>query len=529
MRIAAIFLSIAVISILLGGYQFGVKDQYVTIPIYLRHLDPTLYPNDYYYPQPNESRSMYAPFLALSYPFFPDIPTQFFILYSLFHTLWLYALYRLALVLLKDQKQALFSLLFFITPKWVAGTGAMTYELSLVYRTMAMPLALLAFVWVLEKRLMPAAFALLAALVIHPLTALYVGFPAYLILGKQVIEKYKLRSALYIPVIFLPLLVLFSLPYLLKTPLILDPQWLTIIRQRLPFAVLSRWDVLDWGNVGFFAILGASVWIFKRTLVSCNQHVLRAVGIATAAAFVVPALGEIFSIAPLIQVQFARSLTLTVVLILILFSSVLYSLCTRPHRLGIGTLLALISVSYPIPQLATAVALVLLLLFIPQVRSHIDRGRAATRRIRPVLFFALTLALHALLLAIGYRRDPDPHWLLKADTNNPWIQVQRWAKEYTVKDALFLTNPYHSGFRVFSERSPVVEYKDGTASIFSREKGLVWRDRLEKAQDAETLTIEHIRSLQQTLHFDYIVRSRQSSALSLPPIYQNADYIVYRL
>lgn len=475
MRTATIFLFIAVISIPLGGYQFGVKDQYVTIPIYLRYLDPTLYPNDYYYPQPNEGKSLHSPLLALTRPLFPDIPTQFFILYSLFHTLWLYALYRFARFLLKDKKAALLSLLFFITPKWVGGTGAMTYELSLVYRTISMPFALLSLVWTLERRYLYAALTGVIACAIHPLTGLYVGFPIYVILCNRLRQRLHLPPLSTYFAIPIPFLLLILISLLVKNPLHMDPEWFTIVQNRLPFAFLSRWDLLDTGALFLFVILGVTAYALQPTVLRNNKETAFAFGVTTIAALGVPALAEISKIAPLLQVQFARALTLPATAVIIFFSqAVLARLWNkRPWTVAILLPLAILTIVYP-------------------------------------------------------ARDPDTHFLLAPDRSSPWVDVQLWAKENTPKTAVFLTNPFLSGFRVFSERSPVVEYKDGTAAIFSRTHAFAWKRRIEAIKDVDSMTLSELLTLNGKYPYDYLVRKKNTQSLPIPLAYENVDFRVYQ-
>lgn len=475
MRRVVVFILLAALSIPLGGYQFGVKDQYVTIPIYLHYLDPTLYPNDYYYPQPNESKSLYAPLLAATRPLFPDLPTQFFILYFLFHTLWLYALYKLALVVLKDQKQALFSLLFFITPKWVGGTGAMTYELSLVYRTISMPFALLSLVWILEKRYLYAAVSGIFAGVIHPLTGLYVGFPIYVILWNRLRKLFHLPSFISYLLLPLPFLLLILLSFVFNLPVRMDPEWLAIVQHRLPFTFLSRWNIFGFGAFFFFIILVAITFARNRQLLEKNRTVLVPLAITALMACIVPLFGELFSIVPLVQVQFARALTLPAITTLIVFSSiVMQSLKKLPSIKALAfVILGILSIIYPI-------------------------------------------------------RDPDPHLALGPNPKDPWVDVQLWVKANTAKDTIFLTNPYQSGFRVFSERSPIVEYKDGTASIFSRSHALSWKQRIEDLKGQDSMDILRLKALREKYVFDYLVRSKNTPLLSLPLMYENSEFRIYQ-
>src|SRR5258706_13525496 len=61
---------------------------------------------------------------------------------------------------------------------------------------------------------------------------------------------------------------------------------------------------------------------------------------------------------------------------------------------------------------------------------------------------------------------------------DPWVQVQRWAAASTPKEALFLTPPQQGGFRIYSDRSVVCEWRDGTQLYFSAAFAKDWWDKL---------------------------------------------------
>jgi hypothetical protein len=65
-----------------------------------------------------------------------------------------------------------------------------------------------------------------------------------------------------------------------------------------------------------------------------------------------------------------------------------------------------------------------------------------------------------------------------AANNDPWIQIQRWAAARTPKDALFLTPPQQGGFRIYSDRAVVCEWRDGTQLYFSADFAKDWWNKL---------------------------------------------------
>ncbi|HVX86736.1 MAG TPA: DUF6798 domain-containing protein [Phycisphaerae bacterium] len=66
--------------------------------------------------------------------------------------------------------------------------------------------------------------------------------------------------------------------------------------------------------------------------------------------------------------------------------------------------------------------------------------------------------------------------------NDPWIAAQLWARRHTPVDALFLTPPEDSGFRIYSQRAIVGEMRDGTQLYFNAAFARPWWDRMAALQ-----------------------------------------------
>lgn len=118
-----------------------------------------------------------------------------------------------------------------------------------------------------------------------------------------------------------------------------------------------------------------------------------------------------------------------------------------------------------------------------------------------------------------------------------WRAVQLWAAEHTPPDTLFVTDPDDAGFRVYSMRSPLVEYKDGAPAMFSRAYALEWARRMQAMSatgvvdsDKRTRLTEFseigLVTLHQTYPFDYVV-ARQPQQLAWPQVYSNTDFVVF--
>lgn len=97
------------------------------------------------------------------------------------------------------------------------------------------------------------------------------------------------------------------------------------------------------------------------------------------------------------------------------------------------------------------------------------RRRAAGAALACMSFF-LVFAEHAWVgkdAAAGKALDRD------------WVSAQRWAKENTATDAVFITPVYLEGFRIHSSRSVVLELKDGASSVYSLPFTFKWWGRME--------------------------------------------------
>jgi hypothetical protein len=115
----------------------------------------------------------------------------------------------------------------------------------------------------------------------------------------------------------------------------------------------------------------------------------------------------------------------------------------------------------------------------------------------------------------------------------PWSDVQLWVKANTPRDAIILTPPHREGFRVFSERAIVGEWKDGTQQFFSWAFAREWDRRMGDLGGGETpvydgFGAERVAMLARRYWADYAV-APAASALGFDRLYENAEFCVYRI
>jgi hypothetical protein len=99
----------------------------------------------------------------------------------------------------------------------------------------------------------------------------------------------------------------------------------------------------------------------------------------------------------------------------------------------------------------------------------------------------------------------------------------------TPKTAVFLTPPKEAGFRVFSERGIVGEWKDGTQQYFDDAFAREWGRRMEivMAQEFSKYSDTEIVDLARQFGADYIVG--QGRRRKLPVVFDGGSTVIYSL
>jgi hypothetical protein len=85
----------------------------------------------------------------------------------------------------------------------------------------------------------------------------------------------------------------------------------------------------------------------------------------------------------------------------------------------------------------------------------------------------------ALLLSVGAYVHLEPaEFALKSGVSSPWRETQLWVRDHSEMDAIILTPPALTGFRIYSDRAVVGEFKDGGMVNNNKEFALRWRERM---------------------------------------------------
>jgi hypothetical protein len=159
---------------------------------------------------------------------------------------------------------------------------------------------------------------------------------------------------------------------------------------------------------------------------------------------------------------------------------------------------------------------------------------------------AIVLILMSLLsnsFAFLYRQDKGTlsnknEWMLA------WEDVQKWAHNNTEPTVTFIVPPYISGFRIFSKRGIMVDWKDGGTMVLDSKYEVEWKQRLnalnisiEKKKRLEgsvmktayeSLDTNQIQDVGRKYQAQFVVVERPKQ-FDLRRVYGNAYFSVYSL
>lgn len=575
------------------GYSFGVSDHAVHIPLIKHILDPTLYPNDPMIATSKRYVSYFPLFLSVLARIFGNLEITFFTIHLISVTLFLFVLYRLSLQLFNDRFSATLLLILMLPKRPVLGKGAI-YLGGMYPSFVLLPFGLLAILFFLrEKRVM--AFSILgAAANFHMLVSFYafcmLSFCMLFELGRDLLRNQRegdLRRFL-IGRIALP----FSAYLILASPVLIwslrsytpaTDEWVRLLRIRsshhsFPFS---------WGSERFvdYLMLLAIFVVAMRHKPKSLLH--RKVILFCCAIVLLCILGVVFAeyrpVQLILRAQTFRSTVYLTIFCMLYISNYLRRLWEgrAPHRfvalLSFAVLffpryyslaplaLALLSFlewrkrnRHP-AVLAFALGSILLGAYVKHTRFPnsvtFDPMIGLLRTIfeNRLLLLALMMALLSVWVGtISDRRLKLSLTVLIAGFSllyltpaaftrfhppdrfrrNSWWDVQLWAKRNSPKDALFITPPYKEGFRIFSERSIVGDWKDGTQQYFDIEYSYEWWRRMKDlgggGRGYDSLSEGRYIELAGKYGASYLVVPKDRK-LNLERVYENEGYAVYRL
>lgn len=573
------------------GYSFGISDHAVHIPFIKHILDPTLYPNDPMIATSKRYISYFPLFLSVLTRIFGNLEIIFFTIHLISVILFLFVLHRLSLQLFDDRFSAALLLILMLPKRLVLGKGAI-YLGGMYPSFVLLPFGLLAILLFLKGKRVAAFSILGAAANLHMLVSFYafcmLSFCTLFELGHDLLRGRRepgIKGVL-IERIALP----FSAYLILASPVLIwslrsytpaTDEWVRLLRIRsshhsFPFS-WRRELFVDYLMLLAFFVLAMrykpSSLLHRRVVLFCCAIALLCV------------LGVIFAeyrpVQLILRAQLFRSTVYLTIFCMLYISNYLRRLWEGSafHRFAafLGFALLFFPRYYPFAPLALvllsllewreggrhpgilifALGAILLRAYVKHTRFPGSVTFDPPINLLRVIFEnrLLLLTLAAALLSVWVASLSDRRLKLilavliagfslvylapaaftlfhpPGRFEESWRDVQLWAKRNTPKDALFITPPYREGFRIFSERGIVGDWKDGTQQYFDIEYSYEWWRRMRDlgggGKGYDSLSEERYIELARKYGASYLVVPK-GRRLDLKRVYENGGYAVYR-
>jgi len=562
---AALLASLA--SLTLIGYRFGDSNHGITVPILKRFIDRSLYSNDFLVATGDRFPTVFYRGLAALLPSTDWVPFAYFLLYVISIALTYAAVYRMGVWAASGDRRVGALAVLLAMPVRTGLAGEALYRVAFSHSHLASGLDLMALALFLEGRRVAPLLILSLGVYNHALYSLYLLVPFTLMLFWEAKSVPRRTTWTRLAIAWLPVLPFLATAMAQGKPM--TPEWLDLLILRSSHHSFP----------GFFgdALPDAVVWLLLGLAAATRSGPARLKGLsvflfATALLFVVGTiLTEFIPVKAFLQFQPHRIWRfLSVILLAFMASdiarlwrgspllrliSVFYFLAvfaTGLEQLGPLVLIAVIAADTPpLPtwlRLLTAACLVTLEWPEREV-AWTDYLVEFVRRIQNPAVFAIlgvglvvalatreqdrrkarALSLLAFLVTAGPLVAQNYSWQRLRFEQGSFRAAQNWARTETPKTAIFLTPPQEAGFRVFSERAIVGEWKDGTQQYFDDDFAREWGRRMEivMAKDFAKYSDSEIVALARQFGADYIVG--QGRRRKLPVAFDGGSTVVYRL
>lgn len=530
----------AVSVLALHQYRFGVWDQTLILPMFKHALDPTLYRGDYLLSVIPHYHTLFWAALAGAVDLTGvDVGTLFFCVYCLAAVATLLGIGAVSFAVFAEPRGAALAMLLFLFSKRLPG-GTFSLDEILYTRTAALPLLLFSLAALLRGRPLAAACAAGGAFLIHPLSAaaflipMAAAAPAVL---KRRRPAALLAAAAVFAVAAAPLLIRYFRNYA-ASPVPL-PAWLEVLRIRSSHHIFPfSWDP----SVYFEAllVLGTLAVSWPSALSDGLRRFFRTMLVAVA---VLVLLGVFFTeIVPVrlaVHLQLFRAFKPLYCIALIFFAEFFVRAVDaaggwRGVLLPVFAGMALLYGAFHWRE-----AVVLLAALAGFARYSRSRGAALS----PGRWSAALCAL-AVLAGVRAWAEEGGDFKIGNAQRPQWLAVQRWAREATPQDAVFIVPPTwsHEGFRVESERAVYGDWKDGTLANWDPAFGAEWLRRMRSLGFSGEGSLEADFRRLGEIEFKAVARRLRAQGsgsvylvgfaddnLPFPLAYRNPAYVVYRL
>jgi hypothetical protein len=536
------YLGVTLLSILSIGYHFGTFDQSIHIPFLKAIANPALFPGDAFVALRNEHYS-YFWFLFVPFYHWGILEPTLFITHIIvtYFTFWM--LYELCETLFKNPLSAMFGTLAFVLPH-VSFAGFPLVEFSLLNRTFVMPFLLLAINLYL-RGIRARSFFMLG--ILYNLHVLSVNYVLAMFVFDFILEYRKIgwKKILNCVGVF----ILAALPVLLwklqdsGTEIHLEPGWFDLITRTMMMHLFYLAGNLYLLPASLSALSAYVLFLVAYHSAPARSHDKTVMIFVLAVTLVVLVQGIVTAWLPvsiLLQFQIIRAGLFAVLFGYLYFADYL----ARKWMSG--------GVNAPGDAILTGTFFLSTLTFVTVLVLAAQKWWSATPwRLRATAVF-LPMAFITSLVIAAWANFWHPGIFIYGP-ENPWREVQDWAKENSPKDAIFITPLnkwwlYESEWRVFSERQTVATLSEILEASFEPEYMSTWRPRIETLAPGAIAQfqgnyLENQQIAGQAYHnlstaallkaacqyqVSFIVVEK-GHPRELPQVYENLEYVVYDL
>lgn len=508
---------ISLVSVFIHGYQFAVSDQEIFIPYILQSANASLFPGDALFNQSSAHLSLFYPLIGLLTNFF-DIQTIFFVGYLIFQFAFFAGIYRLAKILLKNERLAYFSLLSFILPKFIGGTATQTFDLFFGYRSVGVVFLVFYLSYLLEKKYAKSLIIAFVGILFHPLSII----PSALTLPVLFLSYSKSKTKDCLKIIISSLLLVVTSYIVLgrdffNTLFSKNELWYSIIKFRDAYVFASSWQLIGWA--AFFLYLTLVILVASDISKGIRKTIINVTVISLVVFLANAILLDFLKLPGFAQFQLVRSITPIAYLGLAL--SPLF-LSYKNKVLKISGFLAFLFLALNLFYLFLFTAII----FSVGVYLVKEKKQMKLQKNTFLLACTLIIIIYISMNLQSFTGIQNKYQFPKRDDD--WISLQKWVLQNTNKTAKFLVPPTQTGFRIFSQRSIVGDIKDGAVVIYSPNFANHWHSIANDIFSYESLEEPNFLQLQRKYQFEYFV-TKIYTKLNFSLIYQNNSFNIYKI
>jgi uncharacterized protein DUF6798 len=518
-------------------YMYGIYDHAINIPFVKSYINPELYPNDLLIEQKRYYMSFFwSLFAKLQILFEIELSLLFFIVYVLSLAFLFFAAYRLSFYLINNHLAA-FIIVLLVSFKHELIGGANTIDVNFTVRMFTLPMLLLALELFFKMKYRVAYFLIGISFLLHPLSAIYLFLLLFVPYIDQVVRIKSWQASMPMAIFFLTISPIFIKKWLnplpISMPFFADDNWLYLLSIRSAHHVFpSNWS---WGLwVSTLVLIFLFLLSTKDLSDPKKRRNLYQIGLGFLILFFSGwFFSEVLPVTTIIQFQLFRSSKFLFYLSLILAVGALFNSAKKSNLITFTIILALsYSLFYSGVMSKNSFFLFFTFLMIVLFLSYYIPFKRLSRE----------LTIVGVILSVILLLKSPTSINLSNSQNKYWIEAQTWARTSSDLNAVFIVPPAIEGFRVESERTVYVDFKEGTSLFFNQAYGKQWIDRMKmvgfreggdmaagykKMEKSEFMQIAYIYNLANKLPI-YIV-SYAGMELDLPLLFENKMFNIYKL